>query len=166
MEYLIFSDSHGNSRNLQEAFRLQVQRPRGIIFLGDGLRDLEATDFNGVPVMAVRGNCDWLSENGIPSLMLSLGEHTAFCVHGDAYGVKNGLDRLKAAAVCRGADLVLFGHTHQPYLEILPAGERVEDTVLQKPLYLFNPGSIGQGKASFGVLTLLGENVLFSHGSL
>ena len=166
MEYLIFSDSHGNTRNLREAFRLQIQRPRGIIFLGDGLRDLEMTDFGDVPVMAVRGNCDWLSQNEPSALMLSMGEHTAFCVHGDAYRVKGGLESLKTAAACRGADLVLFGHTHQPHLEVIPADEQVGDVILQKPLYLFNPGSIGQREASFGVLTLQGKNVLFSHGKL
>ena len=50
--------------------------------------------------------------------------------HGHYYYVSLDAQEIRRQAIARGADIVMFGHTHKPYLEI---GEDV--TVL-------NPGSI------------------------
>ena len=59
MEFLIFSDSHGRKQAMEEAFRRQIRLPDAVLFLGDGLRDLDANDFSPSTLFAVRGNCDF-----------------------------------------------------------------------------------------------------------
>jgi predicted phosphodiesterase len=85
--------------------------------------------------------------------------------HGHEWGVKGGLGALIAHAADVGADIVLFGHTHAPTLQTIAVGEQIGKTVLSRPMYLFNPGSIGYD-GSFGTLTIKGETVLFGHGRL
>lgn len=165
MELLIFSDSHGRTDGMLWALDAQLRRPNGICFLGDGLRDLDALD-DATAVYAVRGNCDWDSAAAsYPSeLLLHFEGHTLFLTHGHTYGVKGGVGALIAHAADVGADIVLFGHTHEPLSETIPAGTQIGNRVLERPMYLFNPGSIGY-EHSFGTLLLSGDAVLFSHGS-
>ena len=71
------------------------------------------------------------------------------------------------SAAQKDADLVLYGHTHQPHLEVLPTGTEVGSVLLHRPMYVFNPGSIGapyDGNFTYGLLTISGTNVLFSIG--
>ena len=66
-----------------------------------------------------------------------------FLTHGHLFGVKSGLDTLAAAAKDMGAQLALFGHTHQALLE-----ERNGVTLL-------NPGAAGRfGRSSYAVVEL------------
>ena len=165
MEFLIFSDSHGRATAMHEALARQVRDPDAILFLGDGLRDAEWLDSGGSALFMVRGNCDWFGGGDTPDEQtLPFEGHKLFLTHGHLYGVKGGIGALIAHAATLGADVVLFGHTHQPVCQTLPAGETVGATKLSRPMHLFNPGSIGAG--SFGTLTLRGETVLFSHGSV
>lgn len=172
MEILIFSDSHGRTDGMRAVLSRQVRPPSAVIHLGDGVRDVNALTLGGIPLYLVRGNCDGLLydvEGPVPDECLtSIGGHLFFMTHGARYGVKSGVGGLLRAAMQKEADIVLFGHTHRPELEILPAGTETEGGILPRPLYLFNPGSIGQGRQggerTFGILTLQGETVLFSHG--
>ncbi len=70
--------------------------------------------------------------------------------HGDAYGVKSGLEKLLLAGSERGARLVLFGHTHERH------AEKVGD------IYLFNPGSLGKA-GSYGICELSEKEITMSH---
>ena len=169
MEFLIFSDSHGKADGMLRALKRQPKPPLAVFYLGDGFRDALRLELGGIPLYAVRGNCD-LFCGGAPEecpeeRLVRVGDHLALVTHGAAYGVKSGLGGLIGGAVRAGADLALYGHTHQPRLDTLPAGTEVCGTVLKRPLYLFNPGSIGQG-GSFGTLTVQGDNVLFAHGRI
>ena len=175
MEFLIFSDSHGRTDGMELALSRQLRRPDGVFFLGDGLRDLERLDLGGNLLYDVTGNCDWFScfcgEGNVPmERVISLEGHKILMTHGHLFGVKGGYGGLLAHAVEVGADIVLSGHTHVPHQEVLPAGEFVGNTALERPLYLFNPGSIGQNADgagfSFGTLLLRGDTVLFSHGRI
>jgi len=170
MELLIFSDSHGRADGIRMALDRQVTRPHAVLFLGDGLRDAELLETGGIPLYAVRGNCDtFLAGVSLfaPEEYLSSFEgHLILMTHGARYGVKLGLESLIASAAQKGADIVLYGHTHVPSLKILEEGTVIGDKPLSRPMYLFNPGSIGGREQSFGVLTLRDGNVLFSHGSL
>ena len=172
MELLIFSDSHGRAENLLAAEARQVKRPDAILFLGDGARDLSHLSIHNIPVWAVRGNCDWSSSDLADKTerILYLEGHAILLCHGHEWGVKGGLGALIAHAADVGADIVLFGHTHKPTLQVIAAGEQIGKTKLSRPMYLFNPGSIGFDEdgegCSFGTLTLKGEIVLFSHGRL
>ena len=172
MELLIFSDSHGRAENIQCALSRQVKAPDAVLFLGDGARDLDRIFLCDVPLWAVRGNCDWSSSDFADRTerLLYLEGHTILLCHGHEWGVKGGLGALIAHAADVGADIVLFGHTHKPTLETVAAGTQIGKTVLSRPMYLFNPGSIGYNEDgdgySFGTLTLRGDTVLFGNGRL
>lgn len=167
MELLIFSDSHGRAENMSLAIDRQVKAPDAILFLGDGARDIDRIFVVDTPIWAVRGNCDWYSSDlaDRTERLLYLEGHTILLTHGHEWGVKGGLGALISHAADVGADIVLFGHTHVPILVTLAAGEQIGRTTLSRPMYLFNPGSIGY-EGSFGTLTLKGETVLFGHGKL
>ena len=167
MEFLIFSDSHGSAQNMTAAIDRQVKTPDAILFLGDGARDLDSLFLCDTPLWAVRGNCDWALSDYADKTERTLyfEGHTILLCHGHEWGVKGGMGALIAHAAEVGADVVLFGHTHTPTLQTIAAGEQVKEITLTRPMYLFNPGSIGY-EGSFGVLTLKGENVLLSHGKL
>ena len=167
MEFLIFSDSHGSASNMSMALDRQIKTPDAILFLGDGARDIDNLFVVDTPIWAVRGNCDWASSDYADKTerLLYFEGHTILLCHGHEWGVKGGLGALIAHAAEVGADIVLFGHTHVPTLTTIAAGENVGKTVLSRPMYLFNPGSIGY-EGSFGVLTLKGKRVLLSHGKL
>lgn len=70
--------------------------------------------------------------------------------HGHTYAVKMSYLSLEYGAQEKGADLVMFGHTHRVFYDI------------HNGLYMFNPGSIGAPgfgtPASYGIVTLDGEN--------
>lgn len=171
MELLVFSDSHGRGSNMLEAFSRQIKRPDAIVFLGDGLRDLSYCEFGEIPIFAVCGNCDVFTfcgkGNADDEIVISLGGKRIMMTHGDRYGVKQSLAGLVMAAKERRADIVLFGHTHTPISKYISAGESEYGIIFEKPLYLFNPGSIGGYDKSFGCIAIKesGE-VLLSHGEL
>ena len=166
MELLIFSDSHGRVDGMRAALERQTRPPQAVCFLGDGLRDTERLTLGRAMLYDVRGNCDLGMEADAPiDRTVTLAGHKLFLTHGHMHGVKSGLGALIAAAARMEADVVLFGHTHAPTLIELPAGETVGGTTLARPMYLFNPGSIGMG-GSFGTLYLTETTVLFSHGQV
>ncbi len=169
---LILSDSHGRADRVREA----VSRCRGverILFLGDGLRDLAVLDAaDESKVLAVRGNCDGFSffADDLPEeRFLPQGAYHILMMHGHTHGVKSGWGRAVAYAAARGADVLLFGHTHEAISVYLPEGTTVGETVLVRPMHVFNPGSIGapRGDApSFGRIDLRTDGIVCSHGIL
>jgi putative phosphoesterase len=177
MTLLILSDSHGRPDRIREA--VDRVKPDGILFAGDGLRDLAACDLPdspmGCPLWAVAGNCDWLVsplvvggevlEPSDEELIVAEGIRILL-IHGHRYGVKGGLGQAIARAVEREADVLVFGHTHLPVeLHLSPDAPRT-DFGVTKPLTVFNPGSLGDRNASFGTLTLRRGQLLFGHGEL
>ncbi len=165
MDILVFSDSHGKERGMREALARQVRRVHAVFFLGDGLRDVNRLDVGDAALYAVAGNCDWgTAGDGPDEILMALGGHTVMAVHGHKYRVKEGYGALLAHAAEIGADIVLSGHTHLPHVEVIPAGTVLGRVTLNRPMYLFNPGSIAAG--SFGTLTLQGGGVLLAHGTL
>lgn len=166
MDFLIFSDSHGKRNKIDAVLDRQVRPPDAIFFLGDGIGDLSDRE-RGIPVFRVRGNCDWrFGQEDVPEEeALCMEGRKIFLCHGHRFGAKSGSTGLLRAALERDADIVLFGHTHSPFLETVPAGTPIGSAVLQKPVFLFNPGSIGYG-GSFGTLCLTSQTILFAHGTL
>ena len=172
MTLLILSDSHGRPDRVEEAIRRV--KPDGLLFAGDGLRDLTYREIP-CPFWAVVGNCDWISTPLIVNggllepeteELITLEGVRILLVHGHKYGVKGGLGHAVARAVQRNADVLIFGHTHTPLeLHLHPDRGRA-DLAVTKPLILFNPGSLGDRDASFGTLTIRGGQVLLGHGTL
>ena len=129
MKVVIVSDTHGSHRNLEKV--LEEEKPMDmLIHLGDveGGEDY-ITALADCPTHIVRGNNDFFSDlPGEEEFMM--GGYHMFISHGHYYYVSMGEERLKEEARTRGADIVMYGHTHKPTLT------REED------LITLNPGSI------------------------
>lgn len=159
MRVLIVSDTHGRHTSLDRALK-EAGEIDMFIHLGDvegGEDYIEA--LADCPVHIVRGNNDFFSVLPGEQEFFIEGRHI-FATHGHYYGVSMGEERLKAEARGRGADIVMYGHTHRPSLT-------VEDD-----LVTLNPGSVsyprqdgrkpsyivmnvdGQGNAEFELLYL------------
>jgi putative phosphoesterase len=170
MNILVFSDSHGRGERIDAVIELQVRKPDAIIFLGDGLRDIAYCNTGNIPIYAVRGNCDiynyFRQDNVEEDLLFEIGCKRVFITHGHKYGVKSGIGYLISEAAKKEADIVLFGHTHSAFEAIINE-ENAYGLKLTKPMYVMNPGSIGDYNASFGTVEIDREGrVLLSHGNL
>ena len=156
-EILIFSDSHGGVSQMECVLK-KHPAAKHVLFCGDGLRDLEKTE-NSLKdriLVSVRGNCDGFFGADIPfERAFSLCDLSILMMHGHLLGVKGGYGVAAAYAKKRGADILIFGHTHLPYEGRLETADG--------SIHLFNPGSIGRG--SYGVLTIRENGYLFSHGT-
>ena len=106
----VISDSHGARSNLSRLVGDCTVSDK-IVFLGDGLSDLiELYEFED-KIIKVSGNCDFLSK-AQKRAVFSVDGVTFLAVHGDEFGVKVSLERLKEYAKSIGAGAVLYGHTH------------------------------------------------------
>ncbi len=162
MKILVVSDSHGRYDRLRDLMSMHADADE-ILFLGDGLRDAFAL---GERAICVRGNCDFFSHADAPSeRMLQLGDFKILMMHGHEHLVKSGIDRALSYAHSRGADILLFGHTHKRLEIYFPAGSAVGEGISERPMYAFNPGSLGDS-GSFGLIEIRNGSVLFSHGTV
>lgn len=128
MKILIISDTHGQEANLKKVLK-KTGRIDHLIHLGDVEGGEEVIrSMAGVPVAMVAGNNDFYSD--LPrEIMATIGEYHALLTHGHYY-VGMGYARLKEEARSRGADIVMFGHTHRPCL------------IQEDGLTILNPGSL------------------------
>lgn len=131
MKLLIFSDSHGNVANMEDAVRLE--RPDRILHLGDLVRDAQALQekFPDIPVTLVPGNCDGRRPDLPEQRVFTLENCKLLMTHGHIYHVKLSPAAAIRAAREAGANLLLFGHTHEAVCEF------------QQGLWVVNPGSVG-----------------------
>ncbi len=148
MKVLIVSDTHGRHSNLDEVFRIEGKIDL-LIHLGD-VEDGEwhIREVSGCPYHLVAGNNDYFS--GLPKEKeISIGKYKVWLNHGHGYYVSRDKQVLRDAALARGVDMVLFGHTHKPYINIE-----------EKP-FLINPGSISyprqEGRKASYVVMEIGE---------
>ena len=129
MRVLLVSDSHGRNQNMEKVIR-KVSPVDLLIHLGD----LEGSEgyleaIAPCPVEMVAGNNDFFSR--LPrEKVITIGRHQIFMTHGHGYFVHSGTLYLKREARKKGADIVMFGHTHKPYME------------MDDELLLLNPGSL------------------------
>lgn len=141
----VVGDIHGNYHGLKQALR-EMGRIEMLLFTGDGYREItrlqEETDLR---IEGVVGNCDFCSTYPTEQL-LYLDHYKVLLTHGHLQGVKTGLTRLGMAGRAQGANLVVFGHTHEP---------------LSSDWYevkLFNPGSLSVERSyrgpSYGVIEI------------
>ena len=111
MRILVISDTHGNSPLLLRAGE-RAEPIDAAIHLGDGNEDADLlSHILDIEVIRVAGNCDQ-SSAAPRELLWECGGKRLLLVHGDQYGVRNGISRLEQRGIDLVADAVLFGHTH------------------------------------------------------
>lgn len=151
MKILIVSDTHRKNENY---FRvLEKLKPLDmVIHCGDSEGcEFALTEAAGCPVHIVLGNNDFFSR--LPrNLELQIGNYKVWVTHGHTHYVSMGSERIKAEARARGVDVVMFGHTHQPLLNV------------EKDLVTLNPGSLSyprqEGhKPSYAIMEIDREGV-------
>ena len=129
MKILIVSDTHGRLENLERV--IEMTKPiDALIHLGD-VEGQEDYIRRLVPCAAymVSGNNDFFSM--LPrELEFDLGKYKVLITHGHYYYVSLNTEELRRQARSRGKDIVMFGHTHKPYLD-------TEDGIT-----ILNPGSL------------------------
>lgn len=135
MRILIVSDTHGSIRNFDEV----IEREKEIdvmLHLGDIEGDEDYMEaVLGCPVYVVGGNNDFFSR--LPNeIDIRIGKYKVFMTHGHGYHVSMDTRKLKQAARARGADIVMYGHTHRPDIDL-------EDGVIA-----INPGSLAYPRQS------------------
>lgn len=113
MKILIVSDTHKSHRNLERV--LEIVKPVDmLIHLGDtegGEDYIEA--LADCPSHIIRGNNDFFSDL-LQEEEFELEGYHIFITHGHYYYVAMSEERLKEEARERGADIVMYGHTHRP----------------------------------------------------
>ena len=144
MRILIVSDTHRKNDNYFKILSRQDHLDM-VIHCGD----VEGSEYAlsesaDCPVMMVSGNNDFFSE--LPrEREITVGEYKIWITHGHNYCVSMGVEMLKQEARAKGVDVVMFGHTHKPYLEI------EEDLVTLNPGSLSYPRQDGR-KPSFAIM--------------
>ena len=160
MKILVFSDSHSHYKNILEALEIHSGVADLVIFLGDGLRDIERVREKcpHLQFFSVKGNCDVFTSSEYSDYsVLDLDGIKILITHGHLFGVKGGYDRIIYRAEELGADAVFFGHTHQPIDLSMYVGE--------KRIHLFNPGSVAYG-GTYGVVNTVNGILVCSHGKI
>lgn len=162
MKLIVISDTHGRAdAHIERVLRLHPDRD-AVLFLGDGIKDFLGLDVRNL--FAVRGNCDFYCPDDVPTeRLLTFDGVKILMMHGHTHSVKSGTARLEAYARARGADAVLYGHTHMEDERYC----RAEDE--EKGIYLFNPGSLGEPRGnapSYGVIEIKKGQLLLSLGHL
>ena len=145
----VFSDSHGDHEALDELLE-RMGALDAVCFLGDVARDAEhlrerlAAMPNQPVLYAVRGNTDYYSTCTLPwDLLIELGGVRIYMTHG--HRLVSLMNLAYKAQEC-GAQVALFGHTHQALCETVQG------------VLLLNPGSAGNfcrgGRARASVLEI------------
>lgn len=117
MKVLIVSDTHHHNENYLRVLE-RVSPVDMVIHCGDieGSEYLIA-DSAGCPVQMVMGNNDFLSD--LPrEKEFQIGKYKVWLTHGHNYYVSMGNEIIKKEAKSRGADIVMYGHSHRPVVDI------------------------------------------------
>lgn len=129
MKILIISDTHRKNENY-----IKILKELGKLDLIIHLGDIEGSEYTiqeaaGCPVEMVAGNNDFFSD--LPSeKTLQIGKYCVMITHGHRYYIGMGSEMLKKEAVAQGADIVMYGHTHRPVIDI------------SNKIIALNPGSL------------------------
>ena len=129
MKILIVSDTHGRHSAFDKALK-EAGKIDALVHLGDtegGEDYIEAVC--GCPAYVLAGNNDFFSDN-LREMEVVFGTKKAFMTHGHYYYVSLGPERIIEEGKMRNADIVLFGHTHKPFLEMIDG------------MIVLNPGSL------------------------
>ncbi len=166
MKILVFSDSHQKNIYMKRAIEDHLSKGRidSIFHLGDGVGDLESLSPQ-IPICYADGNYEeyitsYFKRSELRQYaFIELGTYKFYLTHGHKFGVKVSPEAAAAAAKKRGADVLLFGHTHEKYYKYLPSEDARE-----RGFYMFNPGSISRPRDndfSYGVIEIDDGEITF-----
>lgn len=149
MRIAVISDTHRHLYELNQITKI-IQDTDIVMHLGDNIEDAEALagSYKG-KIISVRGNCDFASFAPVERLEEVEGKKILL-THGHKYDVKYSLLKLKYRAMEVGADIALFGHTHES-LEFYDNG-----------IWFINPGSAAlprDGAKSIAILEIENNKV-------
>lgn len=154
MKILVMSDSHGDYFNMRKVL-MSHSDVELVFFCGDGEEEIlkARLEFPEKMFIAVRGNCDWGSQFQVTEFFSVEGKKI-MVTHGHKYYVKSGYSELIESARENNCDIVLFGHTHNPY------------TNYDNGLYILNPGSAHGYGATFGLIDITPKGILTNVASI
>ena len=149
MKVLIVSDTHRKHENLEKVLEKEEDLDL-FIHLGDveGNEDY-IEQIAGCPVEFVSGNNDFFSD--LPrEKEIHIGKYRVLLTHGHYYYVSLGIETIMEEGKAREVDIVMFGHTHRPVLEI------------KEDIVVLNPGSISyprqEGKKATYMIMEIGQD--------
>ncbi|MCI9337143.1 MAG: metallophosphoesterase [Lachnospiraceae bacterium] len=153
MKVLIVSDTHRKNENYFKI--LESVKPQLVIHCGDAEgSEYALSKAADCPVQIVLGNNDFFSY--LPKdLELKLGSFRVWVTHGHNYGVSMGRERIKREAAARGADIVVYGHTHKPVVD------KKDGVIAVNPGSLSYPRQEGR-RPSYIVMEVEGEKADFA----
>ena len=129
MKILIVSDTHRYINDFENVIS-KVAPIDLVVHCGDSEGSEETFErIAGCPVEIVAGNNDFFSDLEREKEFM-IGRYKVWLVHGHRYYVTIEGKTLRSEARRRNADIVMFGHTHRPLVEINP------------DLMVINPGSL------------------------
>ncbi len=142
MRIIVFSDTHkdisGCITVLENIIGVDM-----VLHAGDHKSDADelSKKFPDITFYAVPGNCDFSICKG--ELIIEASGKKIFLSHGHDYAVKFDYDyyTLTTRAKELGADLAVFGHTHEPVCDFA------------KPVPILNPGS-AKSTRTYGVIEI------------
>ena len=133
-------------------FCIENIKPTHVIHLGDYYEDgtIMAEEFPHIRFHQVPGNCDRyrMMQPSPEILCYPIGGVKLYMTHGHKHGVKSDIYRLLTDAGERGAQAVLFGHTHSPLCFQTEGG-----------IWVMNPGTCGSWGGSVGLLEIADEKI-------
>lgn len=129
MKVLIVSDSHRDNSNIEKVLK-KVKPIDMLIHCGDAEgAERYIQQLAECPIYVVAGNNDFFSTLQ-KELVFNIDKYKVFLTHGHYYYVSMGTERLVEEAKLRGVDIVMYGHTHKPLIDI------------RDDIVIINPGSI------------------------
>ena len=146
MKILIVSDTHRRNENYIRAVE-RVAPIDMVIHCGDieGSEYLIA-EYAGCPVQMVMGNNDFFAD--LPrEKEFVVGKYRIWLTHGHNYYVSMGNETIKREARARGVDIVMYGHSHKPVVDL------GEDVIAVNPGSQTSPRQEGR-RPSFIIMDL------------
>lgn len=129
MRVLITSDSHNKNDNIIEVLKKEKHFDM-LIHCGDIENgEEEIKNACNCKMIAVKGNNDFFVD--LPKeVELEIGSYKVWITHGHYYYVSMENRTIKQEAISRNIDIVFYGHSHKPVIDI------------EEEIIAINPGSI------------------------
>ena len=129
MKILIVSDTHRRNENYLTI--VEREKPVDMVIHCGDAEGSEYIIYEAAecPVEIVLGNNDFFSELE-KEREFEVANYKVWLTHGHNYYVSMGYETIKEEARSRGVDIVIYGHTHRPVVDI------------EEDIIAINPGSL------------------------